>query len=80
MELWENLRLRYGLMSQEIPETCDGCGQKFSIELALSFPKCGLVMARNNDSAKYWFTLGAWDLTPSTISYEPKINNRTVQG
>ena len=37
-------------------------------------------MARNNDDAKEWGALGAWALIPSAISYEPKINSRTVQG
>ena len=34
-EFWDNLRLRYGLMPQDIPKTCDGCGKKFLIEHAL---------------------------------------------
>ena len=32
----DNLRLGYGLMPQDIPATCDGCGKKFLIENALS--------------------------------------------
>ena len=32
----DNLRLRYGLMPQDIATTCDGCGKRFSIEHALS--------------------------------------------
>ena len=35
-EFWENHRLRYGLMPQDIPATCDGFGKKFLIEHALS--------------------------------------------
>ena len=35
-EFRDNLRLRYGLMPQDILATCDGCGKKFSIEHALS--------------------------------------------
>ena len=35
-ELHDNLRLRYRLMPQDIPATCDGCGKKFSIKHALS--------------------------------------------
>ena len=38
-EFQDNLRLIYGLMTQDIPATCDGCGNKFLIELALSYPK-----------------------------------------
>ena len=37
-------------------------------------------MARHDDDAKEWGTLGAWDLTPSAISYKHQINIRTVQG
>ena len=29
---------------------------------------------------KEWGAFGAWDLVPSTITYTPKINSRTVQG
>ena len=51
-EFRDNLRLRYGLMLQDIPATCDGCGKKFSIENALSCPKGDFVLARNDDAAK----------------------------
>ena len=67
-------------MPQDTPPTCDGCGKRFSIEHALSFLKCGLVLARHDDAAKEWGDLGSRALTPSAISYEPKINSRTVHG
>ena len=35
-EFRDNLCLRYGLMPQDIPATCDGCGKKFLIENSLS--------------------------------------------
>ena len=79
-EFWDNLRLRYGLMPQDIPATCEGCGKKFSIEHALSCPKEGLVLPRHNNSAKDWVALGSRAPVSSTITYEPKINSRTVQG
>ena len=50
-EFWDNLRLRYGLMPQDIPATCDGCGKKFLIEHTLSCPKGGIVLARNDENA-----------------------------
>ena len=67
-------------MPQDIPATCDGCGKKFSIKQAISFPKGGLVLTRHDGAAKEWGTLGARALVLSAITYEPKINSRTVQG
>ena len=51
-EFRDNLRLRYGLMPQDMPGTCDGCGKRLSIEHALSCPKGGLVMVRQTEAAK----------------------------
>ena len=79
-EFRDDLRLRYGLMPQDIPATCDGCGKKFLIEHALSFPKVSLVLARHNDAVKEWGALGARAIVPSAITYKQKINSRTVQG
>ena len=79
-EFWDNFCLRYGLMPQDIPTTCNGCGKRFSIEHALSCPKGGLVLERHDDTAKEWGALGYRYLVPSAITYKPKINSRTVQG
>ena len=79
-EFLDNLCLRYGLIPQAIPANCDGCGKNFSIEHALSCPKGGLVLARHNGAAKEWDALGSRALVPSAITYELKINSRTVQG
>ena len=79
-ELRENIHLRYGLMHQDIPATCDGCGKKFLIEHALSYQKEGLVLSRHNDAAKELGALGDLDLFTSTITFKPKMNSRTVQG
>ena len=43
-------------------------------------PKGDLVLARRDDAAKEWGDLGSWVLVSSTITYEPKINSRTLQG
>ena len=67
-------------MPQDIPTTCGGCGKRFFIEHALSCPKGGLVMARNDDNVKEWGPLGSRALVPSAITYEPNINSSTVQG
>ena len=67
-EFWDNLRLRYKLMLQDVPATCDGCGKKFLIEHALSCPKGCLVLARYDDASKEWGTLGYRALVPSAIT------------
>ena len=67
-------------MPQVIPATCYGCGKKFLVEHVLLCPKGCLVLERHDDATKEWGALGARDLVPSAISYEPKINSRTVQG
>ena len=67
-----------GGVPQDIPVTYDGYGKRLSIEHALSCPKGGLVLARYDDAAKEWGALGARALVPSAITYEPKINSRTV--
>ena len=79
-ELRYNLRLRYRLMDKDIPATCDGYSKKFSIKHSLLCPKGGLVLARHEGAAKECGALGARSLNPGDISYEPKINSRTVQG
>ena len=66
-------------MPQDIPTTCDGCGKRFLVEHALSCSEGGFVLARHDDSAKEWGALGVRALVPIVITYEPKINNRTVQ-
>ena len=67
------------MMPQDIPAAWDGCGKRFSIEHAISCPKGGLVLAGHDDAAKEWGFLGFQALIPIAITYEPKINSRTVQ-
>ena len=59
-------------MPQDIPATWYVCGKKLSIEHALSFPKGGLVLARQDDAAKEWGALGSQTLVPSAFTYNPK--------
>ena len=79
-ESLDNLCLRYGLTPQDIPVACDGCGDKFYIENALSLPEGGLVLKRHKYAKNEWGDLGALSLDFRSKPYEPKINIRTVQG
>ena len=50
------------------------------IEHTLLCPKGGLVLEWHDDAAKEWGALGARDVIPSGIIYQPKIKSRTGQG
>ena len=63
-EFQDNLCLRYGLMPQDIPVTCDCCGKKLLIKHAISCPNGGLVLAWRDDAAKEW---GALDTGPLSL-------------
>ena len=52
-EFRDNIRLIYGLIPQDIPATCDGCGKRFLIEHALLCPKYGLVLAIDGNDLFY---------------------------
>ena len=56
-EFWYNLRLRYGLMLQDIPATFDVCSKKFLIKHALSCPNGGLVLVLIDNTVNHWGTL-----------------------
>ena len=79
-EFQENIIIHYGIVPLNIPTDCDSWGKKFLVSHALSCPKGGLILERNNYAAKEWVALSARALNPTAISYEPKINSRTLQG
>ena len=51
-ELQDNLHLRYRLIHQGIPATCNGYSKKVLIEHALSCPKVSLVVVRHDNNSK----------------------------
>ena len=70
-EFRDSARLRFGLTPTSLPHRCEGCGQRFSVEHAMSCKKGGLVMLRHNDVAAEWHHLCAQGLTPAAITDEP---------
>ena len=56
-EFWYNLRLRYGLMLQDIPATFDVFSKKFLIKLPLSCQSGGLVLVLIDNTVNHWGTL-----------------------
>ena len=78
-EFRDNIRLRYGLMPQDIPATCNGCGKKLSIEHVLLCPTGGLVQAQNDDASKEWGALEAHDALPISVC-KVNHNHRKLEG
>ena len=74
-EFRDNLRLRFGLTPASLPHRCEGCGQRFSVEHAMSCKVGGMVLQRHNDLAAEWHHLCAQALMPSAVTDEPFIHN-----
>jgi hypothetical protein len=72
-EFRDGVRLRLGLQPTALPPRCDGCGERFTTEHAMSCRKGGLIIHRHNDLVTTWGQLCSQALTPSTVSDEPLI-------
>ncbi|KAI2507267.1 hypothetical protein MHU86_7103 [Fragilaria crotonensis] len=72
-EFRDGVRLRFGLTPTSLPPRCDGCGDRFTTEHAMSCRKGGLILHRHNDLVATWGLLCGQAYTPSTVSDEPLI-------
>jgi hypothetical protein len=72
-EFRDGVRLRLGLTPTSLPPRCDGCGERFTTEHAMSCRKGGLILHRHNDLVATWGQLCGQALSPSTVSDEPLI-------
>jgi hypothetical protein len=69
----DGLCLRIGLKPTALPPRCDGCGDHFTIEHAMSCKKGGLILHRHNDLVTTWGQLCGQAHTPSSVSDKPLI-------
>ena len=74
-EFRDGLHLRLGLKPNAMHPRCDGCGERFTTEHAMSCRKGGLILHRHNDMANTWGHLCGQAHTPSTVSDETLINS-----
>ena len=74
-EFRDNLRLRENLLPLNMPHTCDGCGERLTVEHALQCKKGGLVSIRHEDVAGEWRNLCGLAFTPSAVQREPCIHS-----
>jgi hypothetical protein len=72
-EFRDGARLRLGLTPTALPPQCDGCGERFTTDHAMSCRKGGLIIHRHNDLVTTWGQLCGQALTPSTVTDEPLI-------
>jgi hypothetical protein len=78
MEEWQdNVRLCYNLEPLGMPEVCNGCGHRMSVEHALSCKVGGLVHIRHDDVAQEFGYLCGLAFKKSRVTYEPLINHST---
>jgi len=73
----DNLRLRYNLKPLGMPDLCDGCGAKMTVEHALQCKVGGLVHCRHNDVTREFGSLCKQAFTPGAVEYEPFIYSST---
>ena len=72
-EFRDNLRLRYNYAPLDMPQQCDGCGAKMTVEHALQCKVGGLVHARHDDVADEFRDMCGTALGFSRVEREPKI-------
>ena len=58
-----------------MPQHCDGCGARMSVEHALSCKKGGLVHIRHDDVAKEWRWLCSCAFSHTRVEREPHIHS-----
>jgi hypothetical protein len=72
-EFQDNLAICYSLHPRGLPGHCNGCREPFTVEHGLSCKKGGFVGQQHDDICKESAHLCSMALTPSWISFEPKI-------
>ncbi len=65
--------MRYGITPPDLPECCDGCEARFTLQHALGCKKGGLVTFCHNEIGDELVHLAGKALTPSAICNKPLI-------
>lgn len=72
-EFRDALRLRYDLTPLSLEPVCDGCGEKFTVQHAMSCKKGGLVSRRHEAGKQEWIALSQLAFGRSRVVDEPYI-------
>ena len=72
-EFRDALHLRYARTPPDLPSSCDGCGQSFTMDHALECQHGGLVIIRHNEVRDELVDLASRVFSPSAVRVEPLI-------
>jgi len=72
-EFRDALHLRYARTPPDLPSSCDGCGQSFTMDHALECQHGGLVIIRHNEVRDELVDLASRAFSPSAVCAEPLI-------
>ncbi len=76
-EQWrDGVRILFNLEPLDMPQHCDGCGAKMTVDHAASCKKGGLVHIRHDDLGSEIRHLASCAFSHSRVSREPYINER----
>jgi hypothetical protein len=70
-EFRDQLLIRYARSPGDLPSHCDGCGQTFSVQNAMTCKNGGLVIIRHNEIGDELADIATKALTPSAVRDEP---------
>ena len=73
-EFTDTLLLRYARSPGDLPEQCDGCNAKFTVQHALDCKSGGLIIQRHNEIGSELMEWASKALSPSSVRVEPLIH------
>ena len=71
----DNIRLRYNHAPLDMPNHCDGCGAKLTVEHALSCKVSGVVHIRHDDVGNKWHHINGTAYSFRRVTREPRIHS-----
>ena len=77
MEFQDSIRMRAALAPLNLPESCDGCGEPFTLNHAQKCKNGGNIIARHDELISEIVSIGTMAFKASAVRAEPQINLRS---